>query len=315
MGVLSEMIAAKREAVPSLMEAQFLAWRLGDEALAGGVTTSALVAEVLALLPEAGDALKKAAVMVAKLADEAYPLAYHNHHHFREVMFLSSFLAVKTEALSDDARLKVVISAMGHDLGHDGVGNTKDGVHVPYRLEDIAFGKMAPFLKAAGVRADVMAELKVLVRCTDVSSPKGGRSPHHACKDFLREGTALDNDDLALLARDEKLQKMAAILCDADLLPSAGLSLGFLKAQSEALAEEGARVRGEVYKEGSVKPAGALYFLEQIASGGFLSEMGKAYFNDSYFKILEAVRAEVKAVAEREALAHKKTAPVQTPFK
>ena len=296
-GAFEDIMSLSAEKLPSALADYFVAWR-ADE---GRITTSVLLAEIIDLLPDVTPVLRAVAAAVGDLADQTHSLSYHNHHHFREVTCLASVLALKTEGLDDNARLKVIIAAMAHDLGHDGAGNSPGGVHTPYRLEDKAFGTIAPLLEQMGVSASSQEEIKLLIRCTDVSSASGGRSPHQEVKDFLRHGTPITNKDLKVIETAPSLQKMIAILCDADLLPSAGLNMDFLTAQGEALAKE----RG--LDQASLKDT--LYFLKHIASGGFLSDAGCANFNHRYFALLDAVEAQALEAATPD----KKTAPTRTP--
>ena len=231
--------------------------------------------------PRGHDPLARALVQIGMDADQSgLRNAYHNPAHFLDVglLWLNLAMAENRSFLSqhnlirfdDHALLLGCCAAFGHDLLHDGTVNevpAEDGVprHVPFRLELRAAERAELILRHAGAVAhDVMA-LRCLILVTD---PNSGY-------DVLER--ALRGEDVSDIRREFKrlsdplLLEMAAILRDADILPSAGLSPDDHDRNSEALATE------LHLPPPGLGPKGAEHFLNTMLRGRFLSAAGSVY--------------------------------------
>ena len=206
---------------------QFVQWREKPP-----VMSAVLLAAAEALKLEGDDPAVMAAAMASFAADVPLNNAYHDNSHFREVTAMVAVyckvnqqLAAQGVAgatpLSSSDMAKCVLAAMGHDLLHNGGGNTVDGVHQQYRLEDRAIAAIDPFMKLAGMSDADRLEVATLIRVTDVSAPKGGMSPHKVLRKLMAGEPVDVPPELQSIASDARLRNMAALMSDADLAPSA----------------------------------------------------------------------------------------------
>lgn len=173
----------------------------------------------------------RAAALVAQAADVPLGHAYHDNNHFREVTaMMAIYLRVNRQMvqagdpsatpLSENNMAKCLLAAIGHDLLHNGRGNTVDGVHQQYRLENQAIDAMMPLMKLAGMSDADCAEVAAIIRVTDVSAPKGGISPHKVLRKLVKGEPVVVPPELADIASGARLRAMAALMSDADLAPS-----------------------------------------------------------------------------------------------
>ena len=206
---------------------QFVKWREQPPAM-----SAVLLAAADALKLDAADPAVMAAALASFAADVPLNNAYHDNSHFREVTTMmavyckvNQHLATQgvdgVSALSSADMAKCVLAAMGHDLLHNGGGNTVDGVHQQYRLEDRAIAAIDPFMKLAGMSDADRAEVATMIRVTDVSAPKGGISPHKVLRKLMAGEPVEVPPELQSIAADARLRTMAALMSDADLAPSA----------------------------------------------------------------------------------------------
>jgi hypothetical protein len=221
--------------------------------------------------------------------------AYHNPRHTLEVLGNAAALIQIDESLAatrgrhtrilSEREIAIVLSAaLGHDLGHDGGTNrTADGTRLPFRLEHMAVARTDAILAAANISKTMRADVATLIYATDVGEPNGTR----AITKGLAQGTldpATVPPELRPLATRPSRLEMARILCDADLLSSAGLAASLLKQHNRALAAEWGK---------PVSPQDTLAFLDHIAGPSFQSRAGQ-FFNPN----LAAIRAEMAAAVK-----------------
>lgn len=160
---------------------------------------------------------------------------YHNRQHFCEVMLSACFLSLP-EGLAMDEQLTVVFAAMAHDFHHDGKFNGP----TPFRLERLAFNEARPYLEAAGISSDQQGEIGALILATDVmhgiSVARASDAYHHG--QGLRPEIPPAAPELALLLDARKLTRMALLVCEADVLPSVGLTVDHALQVQACLARE-----------------------------------------------------------------------------
>lgn len=160
---------------------------------------------------------------------------YHTTIHFCEVMLGACFLSLLVD-LDDAARLEIVVAALIHDFHHDGSGNGA----VPFRLERKALDAAAPYLEEGDVAALQRRRLAAMVLATEMSR---GAAFARAC--YAAQGSVLPlppelraAPELADLATDAVLALQALVLCEADVLPSVGLTVEHALALQDRLAAE-----------------------------------------------------------------------------
>jgi len=183
------------------------------------------------------------------LGETMHDNAFHNTHHFREVMIIVMRLCASWNTITtdDDMRLHaadillLVTAAAIHDFSHDGTSNIRDGVHVPSFLEKQAVLNTTPFLKAAGLSESDLSLLEQLVIATDVSVDANGHSPARAVQTSARNNfdqLLQSTNNASPFFGDAKLCLMALILTEADITPSTGLSYEFAKIMTRLIAAE-----------------------------------------------------------------------------
>ncbi len=170
---------------------------------------------------------------------------YHNARHFCDVLLSALYLSLLAR-LPPREQAQLLVSAMVHDFHHDGTSNA----NVPFRLERIAAEAATPYLDAAGVSPDERARIAAMVFATEV--PTGTRFARECHLHFAGTGPrpSLSGvpEPLAALAGDARLALQAVILGEADVLPSAGLTVRYGEQQQEKLAEEWKRPLGAEHK-------------------------------------------------------------------
>lgn len=171
--------------------------------------------------------------------------AYHNAQHFCEVLLSALYLSLLAR-LAPREQMQVLLAAMAHDFHHDGTSNA----NAPFRLERIAAEAAAPYLEAAGVSPDERARIAAMVYATEVETgTRFARECHlHFAGAGARPAPAGVPEPLAALAGDARLALQAVILGEADVLPSAGLTVQYGEQQQEKLAEEWKRPLGAEHK-------------------------------------------------------------------
>lgn len=233
-------------------------------------------------------ALADAAALVSLAADVAHTNAYHDNNHFREVTAMMALYLRAHQGIDSAVKLssadmtKCLIAAMAHDLHHDGTGNKVEGVHIPYRLEDKAIAAIEPLLALAGVSENDCADIRLLIRVTDVSAADAGISPHAVLRALLAGKVVDAPAELSGLVGDKKLQQMAALMSDADLAPSAATTYGYTRRQSFRIAAEKGR--------NDVEDKGIAAFIDGVVHGHFASAAAQSFSQDA----LEGIKCRVQ---------------------
>lgn len=214
---------------------------------------------------------------IAKDADASgVANAYHNPAHSREVAVnwfclaqLHNAAAADDDKISDDMMLVGLSAAFGHDLGHDGHGNSDPatGRYRPFHLEALAADRVADRMRKEGV-SDGLTEL---ARCAILLTD--ARCGYPILERSLAESPlALDPDFRPL--SDPAGRRLCAMLRDADLMPSAGMTAGDYDARTREMLIE------QDLPANASDAASTERFLDGLVGGRFLSAPGKAFQAD-----------------------------------
>ncbi len=225
----------------------------------------------IGMAPEAPE--RRAAMVAAVLAAATPAPRFHDLRHTREVVANAIWLAAATPRLSAGERALLFLAATVHDLGHDGGTNARAGADgrrrtIPCLLEDRSLGLILPVARRAGLAPARIAALVAMVRQTDIARRAGLTALHDA---VLGEGasparaTGPEDDPERLRARPRVLLA-TAVLADADVLTSAGLTRASQRVQDARLAAE----RGT-----AVDPAVGLRFFDRLLGGRFITAAGR----------------------------------------
>ena len=169
------------------------------------------------------------------------PGGYHTPQHFLEVMLSALQLSLRAR-LDAPAALTVVLAALVHDFHYDG---QRDPAH-PFRMESIAARRAMPYLEAAGVPQLQCTRIERLVLATE---PIVGVPYVRACHAFHLGARAGPPPEaplpaLGVLREDAALARDCALLVEADVLPSIGLSVDYGWRLQARLAREWRRPLG-----------------------------------------------------------------------
>lgn len=192
--------------------------------------------------------------------------AYHSAGHHVDV----AACAAAISAVEDrPAPAMLLAAAFGHDLGYE-PSPAPDG---PFGREFEAARLLVPIWEGAGVADGEIERGHALVLAT---------APH--VRGWLRSAGQADADEpplpLLILDGDAELLRLARILSDADLAPSAGFSPVRAREHTARLSLEVGRQLGD---------ADTLAFLDGLVGKSFLSEGGKTLFDCG----LRRIRAEL----------------------
>lgn len=161
--------------------------------------------------------------------------AYHNSQHFCEVMLASYFLSLLA-SIDDQIIAEIVTAALIHDFHHDG----KSSGDIPFRLERKSINEATPYLIHAKVTREQQRCLAALVLATEQLD---GINIAQACYSHHTQGHVLPKIpeaaiELEVLCNDPLTSKQALILCEADILPSIGLTFDHALRLQDRLALE-----------------------------------------------------------------------------
>ncbi len=184
---------------------------------------------------------------------------YHNRQHFCEVALTAYILCLLKQVEVGHTQL-LLLAALIHDFGHDG------RPHVPFVQERASVERVRPTLKTAGLCTAQLDRLTVLVLATDPAM--GSAFMAAACRAHggalgLVPAVPKDAPELAELIDDAILAELTRTLCEADVLPSVGLTLEHSMHLQARLALEWGRPLGVQDK---------LRFMDGILAQGFISE-------------------------------------------
>ena len=219
------------------------------------------------------------AVVAATIDGDAGALdrqPYHNRQHFCEVA-LTAYVLSKLNELSVGDTQFVLLGALIHDVVHDGQA------HAAFVQERASVTCVQALLEAAGLDAPQLRRLRVLVLATDSACGRGFMAG--ACKAHDRGDGSFPQvpeaaPELAELVADAHLAELARVLCEADLLPSVGLTIAHAMHLQDCLAREWRRALG---------PQDKLDFLDAVLAQGFIGEF--------FLPNVETTRAAVARVA------------------
>lgn len=195
------------------------------------------------LAPAADPVLERGCAAMAEMidADAAHfdRNGYHNRQHFCEVALTAYFLC-ELGRLSGREVQCILLAALVHDVVHDGQP------HAPFQLERASVERVVPLLAAHGVDSGTRSRIAVLVLATDTAL---GTRYLGAVRAFQRGGALAPRPpaaapELRALLDDRALAESAAVLCEADILPSVGLTPEHAMRVQERLAVEWGRPLG-----------------------------------------------------------------------
>jgi len=177
-------------------------------------------------------ALESACAAVAAAVD-AEPArydrhGYHNRQHFCEVA-LTAYGLCRLERLDVRSTQLVLLAALVHDVVH--AGCPQPG----FVQERASVESMRPRLEAAGLDARQLQQLMVLVLATD---PAAGTAFVSAVVSGADQPVPAGAPELAALAADPGLARLARMVCEADVLPSIGLDAQHALRVQQRLARE-----------------------------------------------------------------------------
>ncbi len=184
---------------------------------------------------------------------------YHNRQHYCEVALTVYALCLLKQVDARETQL-LVLAAFIHDFVHDG------GPHGPFEQERASVERVLSVLEANGVDSAQMRRLTVLVLATDPA--RGTAFTAAACRTHDGRPGDLPSvpeeaPELAELLDDPALARLTLTLCEADVLPSVGLTLEHSLQLQARLALEWARPLGLHDK---------LRFIDAVLAQGFISE-------------------------------------------
>jgi hypothetical protein len=195
---------------------------------------------------EPGTVIFSGLVNAAILADVENPLPYHGNDHYKQVLMqtmchIHTHNQISPEELrfsSHQAGL-ILIAAAIHDLCHDGKGNAGQ----QYRLEQRSFNAAHPYLKAAGLSQDDLADIEAMVLCTDITQINKQDSPAHLLRKCYLHQEGLAElpylpPELSRLEGRPELVRMAMVVSISDIANSVGLSFSEGWKQTQRLAQE-----------------------------------------------------------------------------
>ncbi len=214
--------------------------------------------------------------------------AYHNAAHFAKVVINFRALAGihnllhPDEALSNEEIAVGLLAATAHDIGHNGRGNTVEGQHKQFRLEQLAIDTAISWVQSEDADRDLILEALSPIYATDVSSDGTNISPAR----FVRELHDVHggNDSLPATPYSEALKLffntrgkvlVASILHDADVFSSL--------IEEEAHLRENSRLGAEFEKATGNPPSAtsSLWFLGTMLQGRSTTETARR-FSDSF---------------------------------
>lgn len=205
---------------------------------------------------------------------------YHNAQHYCEVMLSALYLSAQA-GFEPHERARVVSAALAHDFHHDG----RTSIGMPFRLERLAAQAASPYFEMAGVAADELERIAVLVLATETTV---GVPFARKCHAHFVSGEPLPDVPverrLSILREDARLASQAVLLAEADLLPSVGLTVYYGELTQANLAREWGRAMTAVDK---------LFFLEKIF-GDFV--VGR-FFSPNVARLKDAMRRKAEAIA------------------
>jgi len=280
------------EATATRLAAGHAAWLRGEGASLPRILADGFASRGIA----PASPLRAGALLAAVLIAAPSSLAYHTLAHTREVVINATWLLAATDDLAaqnragavplgpDEAGTLLLAAAM-HDLGHDGGHGLRGGAEdSPHRLEERAFRWMRPGLRRLGVPVAILKDLHTILLITDpVLRPDARRVTDYVLFGEPYPANAARHPVLAALIGRPSLAQLCALMADADVLSSVGLTVAWQDEQTRRLSEE----RGA-----PISRHERLHFQDRIAGPGLASAAGRLLDQNWH-----AIRATVAASA------------------
>lgn len=221
-------------------------------------------------------AITRAGSRIAQWIDHHAPKAdrhgYHNRQHVCEVMLAAAFLG-RLHGLPVPQLQLLLLAALVHDLDHPGQPQRH------FVAERRALVQCQPFLAGAQVPAADQQRLAALVLATE---------PHEGVPHALACQAAAGNrpvppapapaPELQQLQQDPSLARLACLLCEADILPSVGLTPAYALSLHARLAAEWGR---------PLAPSDKLQFVERTMAQGTVG----SFFTPNVQRLQQLLRA------------------------
>jgi hypothetical protein len=195
-----------------------------------------MIAECLDL--EECDHLIVAGYRLARTFDDTaslYDHPYHNSQHTCEVMLSSYFLSL-LRGLNKHETAEIILAALIHDFQHDGRINGD----VSFRLERHAINEATPYLLATEITEVQQRNIAALILSTDITiglNIARASYAHHVHGSSLPKIPQVASE-LEAVCKDPLKSIQALILCEADILPSVGLTIEYALRLQEKLSIE-----------------------------------------------------------------------------
>lgn len=211
------------------------------------------------------DPLRRAGLVACVLAETRPAPTFHDVRHTREVLANAIWLAAADAALPQAEQALLLLAAVTHDIGHDGGTNARpDGTGaITYRpcfLEDRALGLVLPLAQRAGLAAERLRDLTVMVRQTDIVRRRALTALHDGTR---APEISIPAEEADWLRARPMVLRAACLLADADVLASAGLSARAQRRRQLRLAREWDR---------PAHNAEGLAFLRELLGGRFITD-------------------------------------------
>lgn len=201
--------------------------------------------------------------------------AYHSACHHAEVatntMVIATIARRRGDIVRNHDRLLILAASLAHDLDYD---NSRAGAP-PYEMEAIS----AQALDTIAAKCGVVPADRQILRCLILATWPGFRANLRA----ILAGRRPRNPIPAPLRPIQQHARLAAILSDADLLSSVGLTEQWHEVQRDRLQRETGR---------PIRAKDDAAFIETIVGPGFLSP-GARYFDTNLARIRATIHAAV----------------------
>ena len=268
---------------------------------------------LVAMLAQAADRLAltddermlRAAFVAAVLAECPNTLLYHGNEHYRKVVFHTIRMLVTHmqmnfdiyPALDKTGMLKMIISAIVHDLCHEGGDNLRDGIYTPGFMEQRSFDIVRPYFESLGLDRDDWGDIETIVFCTDITFFAGDNSPCSRMKKIYGHffgGGLPEGEDIGMMTvgklrlfdENPKLALMAMMMHEADIATSAGLSYEQSIIETIHFMEE-----RDLKTAG---PAVLLRFLTEQMDGRMMTPAAQALFGSQMAVIMQQAEDDLR---------------------
>lgn len=201
---------------------------------------------------------RKAAAAVGRWRGRAYHSARHHAEVATNAMVLAAIAARHGHGLPSRDLGILLAAALAHDIHWEPAHQ-----QVRFAMEAKAAAVLDAIAAECGAGEDDRLAMRALVLATEPRSRPDLAAP--GSRASARDAVP---DALAALLREPRLLRLAALLSDADLLSSAGLSPAWTRVQGQRLARESRTQLGEADRQ---------YFFDIIVGPRFLSPGGE-YF-------------------------------------